>query len=403
MLTAKRSDGTLVTLPERLSTDMLHLIKDSQPFYCPCCESELVIKAGLIKIPHFAHKSNTTCNASSEPESDYHLLAKRKLFTWFCSHGYDAELEGYVPIIKKRADILVRSGEKKYAVEFQCSTISEVLFTERTKAYQSVGIIPIWILAAKNIKRIERQEFKISAFQWLFVTGNSDYPYLWTYCPVKNQFSALKGITPFSPSIAFVEMTTASLVHLSPKHLIPIKNENFSFVTLWRYKRKSWCLYRVKTANLHDPLFLTLYANRLTAATLPIEVGIPVKGMSLIKSAAIEWQAWLYIDVLHKRELGQIVLLRAFHQSFIKRCSSGVIQLRPLPLLSTEGNVNPVNEYVDLLRKMGYLTKTSEGSYKVTKKILVDRTLEENEKFENIFYQEYKIMLEKEKKGNVQK
>ena len=106
-----------------------------------------------------------------------------------------------------------------------------------------------------------------------------------------------------------------------------------------------------RLANLHDPLFCALYANRLTAATLPIEVGIPVKGMSLIKTAAIEWQAWLYIDVLHKRELGQIVLLRAFHQSFQKRYASGLIKLRPLPLLSKEENVNPMHEYVEFLIK----------------------------------------------------
>ena len=37
--------------------------------------------------------------------------------------------------------------------------------------------------------------------------------------------------------------------------------------------------------------------------------------MSLIKTAAIEWQAWIYMDVLHKREIGQIVLLRAFQQA----------------------------------------------------------------------------------------
>ena len=137
----------------------------------------------------------------------------------------------------------------------------------------------------------------------------------------EKSFSALKGITPFSPSTAFAEMTTAPLERLSPEQLIPHKNEPFSVITLWRYKRKSWCLHRVKTANLHDPLFRALYANRLTATTLPIEVGIPVKGMCLIKTAAIEWQAWLYLDVLHKRELGQIVLLRAFYQSFQKRCS----------------------------------------------------------------------------------
>ena len=125
MLTAKGIDGKLYTLPEKLSAEMISLIKRAQPYYCPCCDTELVLKAGSIKIPHFAHKSNASCDASSEPESTYHLLAKRKLFAWFTSYGYDAVLEGYIPTIKKRADILVRVDEKKYAVEFQCSTISE--------------------------------------------------------------------------------------------------------------------------------------------------------------------------------------------------------------------------------------------------------------------------------------
>ena len=401
MLTAKGIDGRLYTLPEKVSTDLLPTIKAAQPFYCPCCNSEVVVKAGFIKIPHFAHKSHASCNASSEPESDYHLLAKRNLFKWFRSHGYQAELEGYIPNIKKRADILVRSGEKQYAIEFQCSTISEAIFIERTVAYQSVGIIPIWILAAKNVKRVEAHEFKISAFQWLFVTGSRDYPYLWTYCPVENSFSALKGITPFSPSIAFAEMTTAPLKRLSPEHLIPRENESFSVIALWRYKRKSWCLHRVKAANLHDPLFRALYANRLTTSTLPIVVGLPVKGMSLIKTAAIEWQTWLYLDVLHKRELGQIVLLRAFYQSFQKRCASGFVKLRPLPLLLKEETVHPVQEYVHLLTKMCFLTKKTEGSYQVTKEISVPRNMVENEKLEHTFYREYKVMLEKERKNRV--
>ena len=87
-------------------------------------------------------------------------------------------------------------------LNFNAQLLARQLFIERTKAYQSIDIIPIWILARKNIKRIDAQEFKISAFQWLFVTGSSIYPYLWTYCPERNLFSAIKGITPFSPSTA---------------------------------------------------------------------------------------------------------------------------------------------------------------------------------------------------------
>lgn len=380
-----------------MSTEMLSIIKAVQPYYCPCCDSEVILKAGAIKIPHFAHKNFTSCDTFSESESAYHLQAKRKLFTWFLSHGYHAELEAYIPDIQRRADILVRRDGKKYAIEFQCSTISEISFIERTEAYQSIGMNPIWILAAKHVKRVTEQMFNISAFQWLFVTGSSDYPYLWTYCPAENQFSALKGIIPFSPVVAFAEKTTAPLERLSPQHLIPRKNESFNTITHWHHKRKSWCLNRSKTANLHDPLFLALYKNRLSTTTLPIEVGIPVKGLSLIKTAAIEWQAWLYIDVLHKRETGQIVLLRDFHQSFKKRCALGYIKLRPLPLLSSEKKINPVNEYILFFIKMGFLKETTAGSFQYIKKIVVPRTMDEMKKLENKFYGEYQIMMEKER------
>lgn len=394
MLTAKRNDGTLLTIPEKVSSDLLSIMKGAQPYFCPCCGAELMIKAGSIKIPHFAHKSNSSCAASSESESLYHLLAKRKLYSWLISHGYHADLEAYLPDIQKRADILVFDGEKKYAIEFQCSTISELSFIERTKAYQSVNITPVWILAAKNIKRVDGQEFKLSSFQWLFVYGSRGYPFLWTYCPEQNQISAIKGITPFSPSIIFAEKTSAPLEHLSPKQLIPRINHYFSFVTLWRYKRRSWCLHRVKSANLDDPLFRAFYANRLTATSLPIEIGIPVKGMVLIKTAAIEWQAWLYLDVLHKKELGQIVLLRAFFHSFQKRLASGYIKLRSLPLLSICEKVNPIQEYVTFLKKTGYLLETTPGSYKLAKKMMIPHTMDENERLEKTFYQEFKSMIE---------
>lgn len=394
MLTAKSRDGTLITLPEILTANMLALIKASAPYYCPCCATELVIKAGAMKIPHFAHKSNTSCHASSEPESPYHLLAKRQLFSWLKDHGYQAELEAYLPVIKKRADILVKSEEQTYAFEFQCSTISEAVFIERTESYKSLDITPIWILAEKNIKRVDAQEFRLSAFQWLFVTGVSAYPFLWTYCPERNQLFALKGITPFSPATVFAEMTAAPLQLLSPKHLIPRIHEQFPFITLWRYKRKSWCLHRVKAANLHNPFFLALYRHRLTAATLPIEVGIPVKGMTLIKTAAIEWQAWLYLDVLHKRELGQFVQLRTFLQSFQKRVAKGVITLRTLPLVKRDA-FHPVYEYIAFLVQAGYLIETTAGCYKLTKEITIPKTMIEQEELEKMFYHEYKWMLEK--------
>lgn len=394
MLTAKRNDGILFTLPEELSPEMLIHIKSTEPYYCPCCQTELILKAGSIKIPHFAHKRNSACDASSESESPYHLLAKRKLFNWFISNGYQAELEAYLPDIKKRADILVFSGNKSYAIEFQCSTISESTFIERTEAYLSVSITPVWILAAKHIKRLGVYEFKLSDFQWLFVTGDIAFPFLWAYCPEKNQLFAIKGITPFLSSIVIAEITSASLEKLHPKQMIPQRNKNFSIHanSIWKEKRKKWCQNRVKTANINHPFFLALYRNRLPVAYLPIEMGLPVKGMVRIKTSAIEWQTWLYLDVLYKREPGQVVLLQAFYQSFKKRLSLGHIKLRSLPLCRKKED--PIQEYVLFLVMAGYLKETTAGCYKLVKKLSVPRTMDEQEIMEKLFYLKCKWMLE---------
>ncbi|MFD6442616.1 competence protein CoiA, partial [Peribacillus sp. NPDC060186] len=127
MLTAMNKDGTWITLPEKMTANLLTELRMSTVYYCPCCKAEMTIKAGMIKIPHFAHKNKSSCRASSEPESAYHLMGKRKLFHWFLSHHYQADLEAYLPEIGKRADILVTIGGKRYAVEFQCSVICEIV------------------------------------------------------------------------------------------------------------------------------------------------------------------------------------------------------------------------------------------------------------------------------------
>ena len=45
-------------------------------YYCPHCHSELVLKQGPIKIPHFAHKQNTDCFFKDGGESYTHILMK---------------------------------------------------------------------------------------------------------------------------------------------------------------------------------------------------------------------------------------------------------------------------------------------------------------------------------------
>ncbi|MFF2455803.1 competence protein CoiA [Peribacillus simplex] len=399
MLTAMKKDGTWVTLPEKIPANVIDEWRKSADYYCPCCKMKMTIKAGKVRIPHFAHKNSSSCRASSEPESAYHLLGKRKLFQWFLSHGYQVVLEAYLPEIKKRADILVVIGGNRYAIEFQCSVIPEVEFIERTKAYQSIGIKPIWILAAKRLKRKSLYEFSLSRFHWLFVTGSFHHPFLWMYCPETDHLSVLKNLTPFTPRTVFAELTTASLRFLPPSRALPQNCFRFPFLPAWRYKRNSWSLHRVKTARRSDPFFEGLYLHHISPATLPIEVGVPVRGMLLIETASIEWQAWLYMDVFHEKRTGEKISMAVIIHNFRKRSTKGGIRFRPLPLLHEKPIEYPVGQYIMLLMKFGYLSKLKEGVFKVEREITPPFTSDQAQIMEKDFYDKHKLMMEK---GNIQ-
>lgn len=395
MFSAIKEDGTWITLPEKLTEYQLTKMKMSTVYFCPCCKTEMIIKAGMIKIPHFAHKNNSSCHASSEPESAYHLMGKRKLYHWLITHKYEAKLEAYIPEIKKRSDVLVRVGDKQYAIEFQCSSISETEFRERTMAYQSINITPVWIVAAKYVNRKGKYIFNLSAFQWLFVSGTYKHPFIWMYCPEDHQLSALKNITPFSQRMVLAELTVAPLNLLSPHQMIPRTSKNFPFLLAWRTKRKSWCLHRVKTAKTSDPFFCELYNHRISPATIPIEIGVPIQGMLLIDTPAIEWQAWVYMDVLQKKKPGEKIIMNEVLRHFKKRIKNGEIKLRSLPILKEKDVMEPVRKYIRFIEELGYIKESEVGIYTVICSFALPSTSDQSVALERNFYHKSKILIEK--------
>lgn len=112
-------------------------------YTCPTCHQEVILKKGKIKIPHFAHKTITTCDSYSESESAEHLSGKYLLAKNCERFGLHYELEAYIPKINQRADILV---ENYLVIEFQCSPLSIERLRERTRAYQLSGYEVFWVL-----------------------------------------------------------------------------------------------------------------------------------------------------------------------------------------------------------------------------------------------------------------
>ena len=135
MLTALNEEGKLISLVEKRRNDLLRL-REKQKFYCPICHDIMIMKAGEVRIPHFAHKKYSACSSAvTENETVQHLQGKKDLYTFFQKNKLDTKLEYYIPHINQRPDVFITNQGKHYAIEFQCSPISPALVEKRTNNY----------------------------------------------------------------------------------------------------------------------------------------------------------------------------------------------------------------------------------------------------------------------------
>src|SRR5690625_6633327 len=85
--------------------------------------------------------------------SNYHEKGKLLLYQWLKSQQLHVELEPYLKEIKQQPDILLLLQGKIIAIEYQCARIPIRDIQRRNNGYKQRGIIPIWILGAKQFKR----------------------------------------------------------------------------------------------------------------------------------------------------------------------------------------------------------------------------------------------------------
>ncbi|MFL2029221.1 competence protein CoiA [Loigolactobacillus zhaoyuanensis] len=120
-----------------------------QPFYCPVCHAQVMLKIGSTIQPHFAHYSGTECTIAAEGETAEHLAGKallgRLCRRWRVTFAYEV----YLPSIQQRPDLLISIGIRRIALEFQCSPISIDRLQERTQGYRQIGYQVIWILGQR--------------------------------------------------------------------------------------------------------------------------------------------------------------------------------------------------------------------------------------------------------------
>ena len=125
-----------------LTKSEIAVLKKEQ-WYCPTCQSRVMIKNGLHQMSHFSHWSKDACQAFSDNESQNHLLGKTSIMSNALRFGYEAQLEAYLPDLNQRPDVLIPPN---LAIEVQCSSLNEARLKERTSQYKAYGFQDIWLL-----------------------------------------------------------------------------------------------------------------------------------------------------------------------------------------------------------------------------------------------------------------
>ncbi|MBU8877473.1 hypothetical protein BGM26_00535 [Bacillus sp. FJAT-29790] len=388
MLVSKTKQGEWFSLAENRNQGHLKAIRQKENFYCPECGEQVILKIGTKRMTHFAHQKGAACHESYERESEYHLKGKITLYEWLESKGLLPVLEPYYKEIAQRPDIGFNYNGVQFALEYQCSVIPEELFIKRTETYLKANITPIWLMAGKNIKRKGNTRAALSGFDYLFLVkdafGNWRLP---AFCPVTNTFITMHHIIPVSVKNVLTQFTITNLKSAKLSILLdPICKTSLQAEDWLREIRKVKLYITHSQQSLRNKYLQELYAHSIIPSFLPPEIGLPVPHAPYIETPAVQWQSYLFMDILNQQEwisMEQILI------SFRRRVRNKDVRLRKLPLNS---NVNPliaVKEYINLLVKVNILQEVGTNRFrKINSMILAENQTQQME-LEKAFYGKY--------------
>jgi competence protein CoiA len=378
LFVALKQDGQYISLLDNYDTLKLKAIRKNETFYCPACHQAVQLKIGQKKVSHFSHYKDSSCTVHFESESETHLNGKRQLFDWLKEQYMDTKLEPYIKSISQRPDILVEDHSREYAIEFQCSRLSDNCFQKRTLSYLKNNISPIWIINHEFLKCVGNQQFEMSPFLWQFLTKRNNHPPLiFFYSPLQHSFLLLSSIIPFSSTLTFghvdemklVDITFRELLHDQPNfHTTQIKN-------LWlqqkkRYRRQ----FSIYPQRNQRSLLNALYQNRIAPSLIPPETGLPCKSMFWIHTHSCVWQLWIILDCLLRVKVGEVITFKHVFSAFSKRVKTKEIILRNLPLLGSSSHVShAVMEYLQCLCSVGILERKSNTEFKKIADFIIPR------------------------------
>lgn len=349
----------MITLTRDIEYDELIELKRREQFYCPQCQEPLLMRIGQVVIPHFAHQKNSNCKSMfSEGETTTHLLGKQLLYEKFQKLNLNVQLEPYLKELTQRPDLLIAINSKKFAVEFQCSTIPIPQMESRTKGYLKEKMTPIWILKTPNDKQPFNdgiQLLKFSPFKQRFITYTQDCTHMMTFDPESESFVYFSHLVPlggyrFIGKVQHLSLEAQHFPFLTAKQL---SESDFQiYWQLWKQERQLFLSRRllVSRKGVQDAFLRACYFLRIQAEKLPLFIGIPVANNLRFSVVDAEWQLlWLMFLVENGEQF--TYLSRKMIHNFSQKYPS---------LFLNDEAVHSVKTYNFLLRKLGITSMQSE-------------------------------------------
>ncbi|MEK4565658.1 competence protein CoiA family protein [Alkalihalobacillus sp. FSL R5-0424] len=386
MLTAVLEDGTKISMADKWFEKELKELRSKKQFTCPACNARVTLKLGTKRQWHFAHYKHTTCRLSLEPESPYHLSGKLQLYNWLVKQKIPVSLEVYLPLIQQRPDLLCKVGNQLIAIEFQCSSLSEERFLERTQGYQQIGITPIWIIGGNRLRRKQGDVFQILGFEWLTARKdrmeqmNINY-----YCPESSQWILLKQIRSFS--------TTRALAQLSCK-----KNPSVSLDTILHpsilptFNPMSWL--RLKKAWRYPPVhpYLSkerrmyqkwLYHHNISPGQFPAEAGWFLPVQHFIETSPHIWQTIILVSSILPLTVNQSISLSKMKKNLTPFMYNRILTFRTHPFNSDSDLLKQmILEYMCLLKLFGVYEEKGDTVFILKRSITLPLTPNQANQFD---------------------
>ncbi|MFJ7729346.1 competence protein CoiA [Neobacillus sp. NPDC097160] len=399
MLTACTKTGKKLCLGFDYRKETLLDLRRKEEFVCPVCGEGVLLKLGDQRIFHFAHKQGSSCRDEFENESSYHMEGKRQLFQWLIRQKIPSVLEYYDREIQQRPDIMFKHKGKKYALEYQCSTIPEKIFQKRTKTYLENDYVPLWIISSSHIHQKRKEIIALSNFHYLFLRSTSSGNlYIPTYCPEKHLFQLVESITSFTIKNAFVESFNYPPFKVELDALLEPEKKIHLNLSRWNSENERFILNWALHPQSGQKIFLhEIYNRGLNLFLLPPEIGLPVSHSLLIQTPPIIWQTYLFLDVLANKNPNDSITFQELTFHFNKRIQRKNIILRKLPQLEQLNPILAQIEYLQALEHLGVLQRKGENAFQVQRKIIIPKSNREREEAKQLFYQKNSNILSKNK------